>query len=242
MVDDIYSLTHKIFNMQQKLYEAELQKNQFKLFGLQSQINSHFLYNTLNCLRGMARKNAYEEINSIIKNLVAYFRYNMKGSEFVTLAEEIEHMQNYYEIQKTRFGDKFCFIYDVAENIKRQSIIKLSLQPLIENIFLHAFQNKRGIGIIKVKAKRINDIVEIRVMDNGEGIDQKILKELKRLLLIGDDKEIASLKSIGIINIQQRLKIYYGEQSGLRIMSKKGFGTVVIIKMPMKIMEDFTDV
>lgn len=237
MVSDLDNLTHNIFNTQQRLFETEIQKNQFKLNGLQSQISSHFLYNTLSCIRGMARKNAYEDINTVIKNLVAYFRYNSKGSEYVTLNDEILHLENYFAIQKMRFGDRFKFVYEISDDLKNQEMIKLSLQPIVENVFLHGFDNKHGKGIVKIKVEKESDKVIVKVYDNGSGMTEETIKTLKTSLITTGLEEITESHSIGIVNIQQRTKLYYGNEFGVTIKSWEGIGTVFILSLPYKIIE-----
>lgn len=234
MVMEIKILTKNIFDTQQKLYETELEKKQTELNSLQSQINSHFLYNTLNCIRSMALTNETDKVVGMIGNLVSYLEYNSKSREYVTLKEEIDHLHAYLSIQNLTSDNKYRVYYEISSNLKFHKIIKLTLQPLIENAIFHGLKQKNGKGIIKIKVYREEHNVIIKLYDNGVGIDKDSLIFLNESMELKNTETNAEKKreSIGIKNTNRRIKLYYGEQYGLKIKSWKGLGTVVILKVP----------
>jgi sensor histidine kinase YesM len=235
MVEELHVLTKRIFETQSELYEIALEKKQIELNGLQEQINSHFLFNTLNCIRGMALTNEKKQIVDMIENLVSYFRYNARKEEYVTLAEELKHLNTYLAIQKVRFDGSFNIKLSVEERFNSVSIPKFSLQPLIENAIYHGFSQKFKNAVIKIAALKRDDYLIIKVLDNGIGIDPSRLKEINTAIEIGElqPKSDTDKKSIAIVNVHKRLQLYYGKKYGLEIKSWKNIGTAVILKLPL---------
>lgn len=232
MVQEIKLLTKKIFTTQQRLYESELQKTAAELYGLQSQINSHFLYNTLNSIRGMARSGAVEEVDGMIYDLVSILRYATIKSEFVMLQNELEHLKNYIRIQKT--GDRLLkLLSEIDNDVKCCKVQKLILQPIVENSIMHGLKNKTN-GLIKVSAYSKDDNLIIKVFDNGEGMSEKILTGLNNTISNLSDNTDGEEKHIGLMNIQKRIKATYGSNYGISVKSWHGTGTVVILKIPCK--------
>lgn len=233
MVIKVKSLTNQILSTQQRLYEIELEKKQFEINALQSQINSHFLYNTLHCIRGMAISNKGRTAGVMIDHLVDFFRYNTCMGEYVTIRTELKYLEAYLEIQRIRFPGKFKVIFDVDERLMEFQILKMILQPVVENTILHGFEQKNGKGIIKVVFCSENGGFVIKVLDNGLGMDEEKLMKLSEdfnaeesLIDWKNDKQ-----SIGIINIYRRLRIHYSEKFTFRIKSWKNIGTVVTLKI-----------
>lgn len=234
MIKEIDSLTKSLLKAQRKAHTVELEKKQFQLNGLQSQINAHFLYNTLHTIRGMALTDSKKEINEIIKSLVAYLRYITNTDEFVTLQEEVNHLENYLSIERLRFGNKFKVKYEFTDNVKNQKILKLSLQPIIENSIFHGLEQKAGQGIVKITAYKEGDKAIIKIMDNGKGINKEELKLLNEILINDDiDRKVKNKKrSIGLYNIHKRIQIYFGSEYGLKIKSWQDIGTMIIVRYP----------
>lgn len=237
MVDSIETLTRRNLETQKKLYEIELEKTRFELTGLQSQINSHFLYNTLNTIRGMVMLNNTSTIIDNLEKLISFLRYSASNAIYVTINEEIEHLKNYLSIQNARFGDRFTLVIDVENSLLHHKILKLTLQPLIENAIKHAFGSTTKPGIIQLQIKRQHDIVDIRLLDNGVGIDAARLSELQAQLAKRIDfglnaKNDIKPGNIGLINIHRRLRIFYGDAFGVAIHSWENRGTVVHIRIP----------
>ncbi|MBB3072543.1 sensor histidine kinase YesM [Paenibacillus baekrokdamisoli] len=242
MLDQIKKLTDNLLRSQQQLHETEMEKQLFQLNGLQSQINAHFLYNVLHSIRGMSLSNAKKEVAMAIDNLVSYFRYITRTDEYVLLYKELEHLERYIAIQKIRFGDRLQFKVSMDPALRGQSIVKLILQPLVENSLFHGLEGKSGRWIIKIKAiVKEKDELLIQVMDNGMGMSEDKMESLD-----ADLKGISSSamdngglgQGIGLVNIHKRIQIYYGEPYGLTIRSWKDRGTLVTITVPLRIKED----
>lgn len=180
MLDEIKKLTDNLLHSQQQLHETKMDKQLFQLNGLQSQINAHFLYNVLHSIRGMSLSNANREVATAIDHLVSYFRYITRTDEYVLLFKELEHLETYISIQKIRFGERLQFKFSMDDALKGQSIVKLILQPLVENALYHGLEGKSGRWIIKIRASTTdNDEFLIKVMDNGTGMSSEKVKNTK---------------------------------------------------------------
>lgn len=238
MMNEIKKLTDNLLQSQQQLYETEMEKRMFQLNGLQSQINSHFLYNVLHSIRGMALSNAKREVAVAIDNLVSYFRYITRTDEFVLLHKELEHLERYIDIQKIRFGERLQFKVIIDQGLGARSIVKLILQPLVENALFHGLEGKTGRWIIHIHAtiKEENQLL-IKVMDNGVGMSEERLMHMRQEFesMNKNSSETAGLgQGIGLVNIHKRIQIYYGKPYGLSIKSWKNRGTVVTVSVPLK--------
>ncbi|MGO4182447.1 sensor histidine kinase [Paenibacillus sp. TAF43_2] len=238
MMNEIKKLTDNLLQSQQQLYETEMEKRMFQLNGLQSQINSHFLYNVLHSIRGMALSNAKREVAVAIDNLVSYFRYITRTDEFVLLHKELDHLERYIDIQKIRFGERLQFKVIIDQGLGARSIVKLILQPLVENALFHGLEGKTGRWIIHIHAtiKEENQLL-IKVMDNGVGMSEERLMRMRQEFesMNKNSSETAGLgQGIGLVNIHKRIQIYYGKPYGLSIKSWKNRGTIVTVSVPLK--------
>jgi sensor histidine kinase YesM len=181
----------------------------------------------------MALSNAVEEVGSMIQNLVLFLRYATKSGEYVTFGQEVKHLETYIEIQKVRFGSRFQINFDIGKDLYEHKILKLTHQPLIENAIFHGLEQKPGKGVIKVRAYMESKDVVIKVMDNGMGIEPEKLELLSRALCSGCDCDFKREgQGIGIINIQKRIRMYYGDGYGLSVKSRINLGTVFILRIP----------
>ena len=200
------------------IYEKNQRKIQSKM--LRYQINPHFLYNTLNLIASMGELSDFPEIVEITKNLSCIMQYNVKGSRFVSLKTEVEMVKAYLEIQRIRFHDCFSVEYEIERQIEQVRIVKFILQPIVENIFEHGFTMDENDNKIWIKAFKCENDIVILVKDNGCGIDSEKREELNRILCERtrrisyiDEEE----KSIGINNVNTRIKNYYGEKYGVKV-------------------------
>ena len=234
MVQEVGELTENNLNAQKQLYEIELEKARFELNGLQMQINAHFLYNTLHCIRGMSQ-NAPEQIRPTIDLLVKYFRYSNSNGAFVKLENELSHLYCYMQIQNIRYNGRFRILSDIPEELKQYMVLKLTIQPLVENALFHGLEQKAGRGSIKIKARRQEQNLTIQIMDNGAGMDEEELQLLRGRLEENTLSYHAKERStgIGIVNIQKRIQIYCGKRHGLNVKSWKGIGTVITMTLPL---------
>lgn len=210
-------------------HEREKKENDFKL--LQAQINPHFLYNTLssvNCLAGMRR---FNEIQTMITSLINLLQSSInKMSEIITLRQEKENLKNYCNIQKLRYGGKFNIIYNMDENLMDFKIPKLVLQPIVENSIFHGIQPKSGIGTIRVSAIMIISRIILTIEDDGVGMDEKRIREV----LLEDYSSEEGFTKVGIVNVNRRIKHYFGDEYGLSIESRLNQGCKVEISIPIE--------
>lgn len=235
--DEIGNLAAKFNLMIAKIRDLMLQnerehraKRRAELAALQAQINPHFLYNTLDSVVWMAEVKKHEQVVKMVSSLAKLLRLSIsKGDEIVTIRQEIEHITNYLIIQKMRYRDKLDFRIEVDENIYANRILKLLLQPLVENSIYHGIKNKKEGGIVRVLGKRTGSRVLMQVVDNGIGIDP----ERMRRILDGDDGDgTASSRGVGIKNVHERIRLYFGDEYGLSFRCANGSGTTVDIWLP----------
>ncbi|RED75218.1 sensor histidine kinase [Cohnella phaseoli] len=234
MVSEIDVLTRGMVSTQKQLYETELEKKQLQLTGLQGQINSHFLYNTLQGIRGMALSHSVEEINHTVDHLVKYLRYGVHDGEYATLREEWNHVDSYMQIQNMRYGNRFRWMLGAEESLLEHPVLKLLLQPIVENAVLHGMNGSRARGVLKITAKVERGNLVVRILNIGSGMDAESVERLNaRLQLVASNSiEQGTRQSIGLLNIQKRLKMYYGNEYGIRIKSWERSGTSVSVIIP----------
>ena len=238
LLDEIDDLTHRLVTTTTRLYETELEKKKSELEYLKSQINPHFLYNTLEVMRSSAVDEGAHTTAVMVKALGKIFRYSVKGENIVTLYEEIEIIKHYLQIQQARFDGRFKFIYQMTDESLNCSIPKMLLQPIVENAIFHGLETKLGEGHLWIESKidEYSDLY-ISIKDDGTGMDseklnyyQKYLNEGHGKILPSEDKNIG----IGIINVNNRIKLIYGDKYGINIESILGYGTEVKIKIPTR--------
>lgn len=213
----------------QEVYQEQLLKQKAELKSLRMQINPHFLYNTLESINWIARIKGIPEIGKMVKALGDLMRSSISGDDFVSVEEEIKNISNYLTIQKFRYGDRFEVEVDVSENILAVKIPKLILQPIVENAIVHGLENKVGTGRIEIIGFIEDSKICLVVNDNGIGMDQNTID----LLLSNKPmQETEGHTHIGLRNVDNRLKMYYGKEYGIEINSEVGNGTSVTIYIP----------
>jgi two-component system sensor histidine kinase YesM len=211
-------------------YELALLGKQSELIALQNQINPHFLYNTLTSIKLVIDKGDLHNASFMVENLSDIFRYCLnKGANIVKFSQELEHIKNYLSIQKLRFGDKLEINYDIDEDVLSLPILRLTLQPIIENSIFHGLEPKLGKGELKITAKKFNDNFYIYIFDNGVGITQDKLNKINVQLKSDSSKRSDKL---GIYNVNSRIKNYFGDEYGLTILSTLDSNTTIKIILP----------
>jgi two-component system, sensor histidine kinase YesM len=236
MLDEIEEMTRNSISNQSRLYEFELAKKQAELSALQSQINPHFLYNTLDCIKGIGYSVKSQDIVSVTSSLSFIMRYSIKGGDIVSVKNEIECVQNYLKIISIRFQNKHDFQLDIDERLMDMKINKFILQPIVENAIYHGLEPKLTGGLLKIKGQLLdNQQIYFEIFDNGKGMTYEELERLNQLLkednvqsVITDNKD----RSIGMININSRIKFRYGKEFGLKIFSREDEGTTIILSFP----------
>ena len=222
MVQQMHQLMDEIVIEQEKKRKSEFD-------ALQSQINPHFLYNTLDSIVWMVESEQYEAATSMVTALANLFRISLnKGKNIITIREEIEHAQNYLYIQKLRYKNRFEVTFDIDPEIYDCCTIKLIVQPLIENAIYHGVEFMDGDGEITIKGYVKENDIYIDVTDNGLGMPEETVK-----YLLTDDTRIHKKGSgIGLSNVHQRIQLYFGKRYGLEIESELDEGTTVHIHLP----------
>ncbi len=239
MVKRLQTLIQEMYNIQNSKHQAELKQKEAEMAALQAQINPHFLYNTLETIRMVALVNQDRKAATMIKLLSNLFRYNIKkGSNMVCVREELEHVKTYLQLQKLRFNDKFDVILEFDEEILDYKIVKLILQPIVENAIYHGIEPKEEKGILFIRGYQENKLIKFVVEDNGVGIEKEKLDKIQSHLLYTElDGE---KRSIGLNNISDRIRLYFNIEEGVQIESKKGVGTKVILSM--RISDNHSDI
>lgn len=217
----------------------ERQKRDAEMRSLQEHIKPHFLYNTLDTIHWMARKEGAEDVSGMVGALSRLFRIGLsKGQDYIPLHSEIEHMTSYMQIQQTRYRDRLQYTLNIPDELRHLFVLKLLLQPLIENAIYHGIKGRRGPGHIRVEARLEHNRLLLTVQDNGAGMSNERLAEMQQLL----KAPLASLeasspgmtgKSYGMLNVQARLRLSFGDEYGIVLESQEGEGTSVTIIHPL---------
>jgi len=228
MADRINELTETLFYEQLNAEELEREKKESELIALQAQINPHFLYNTFESIKWMMDYNA-KNAAVMLTQLGDLFRLGInRKSQFITIEEEIKYAKTYIDIQKVRYGENIKISWSVDNNTVKYMVPKLILQPLIENVFIHGFKTRKENGSINIYCFIEDDNIVFKIMDNGEGITKDMLEEINNKL-----KGVLLGESVGIYNVQKRIRLYYGENSGITLVSQVGVGTIVKLSIPI---------
>lgn len=228
MLDSISRLIHEV-------YDSKLAEKNAKLSALQAQINPHFLYNTLNIMKSISRLKGVEEVAEMSESLAELFKYSMNNVQHpVPLRDEMEHIDHYTNIQKHRFGDRFQLCADIPENLMDALVLKLTIQPLVENAMIHGLARTKSGGRIDIIARHADGVLKISVSDNGIGIDEAALSKLVKTLQTPNRIQTLAEDAygIGLKNIHQRIQLLYGENYGVKINSALGKGTTVTLEFP----------
>ena len=242
--DEIGTLYNEYNSMVQELntsikhdYQDRLIALDAQMKSLEARINSHFLFNTLESINSIAELNDDEQIATMSLALGNMFRYTIKTpSELVTVADELTHVHDYVSIQTIRFSNRFRLVEEIDPGIRGEMVLKLILQPLVENALFHGLSYCSTGDLICVRGVREGDVLLLSVEDNGQGMSAAQLGELQEKLLEKPSfTELGrrSRQSIGLKNIQSRIELYYGHGYGLQVQSTPGAGTRIQIRIPV---------
>jgi len=203
-----------------------------QIVAMQAQITPHFLLNILTTMRFMAMSitNGDNDVSKAITSLLDLYRVSLSGGEhFTRVSAEIEHVTHYIELQKIRFKDKFDVVFDVAPDVINMNAVKIMLQPIVENAITHGIRPMKDQGIINIKIYAENGTLFFEVSDNGIGMNAEKMAALNEYL---QSDYFDSFEHIGVRNVNQRLKLIYGEEYGVQIKSEENKGTTVVIAIP----------
>ena len=214
----------------QKLRKAELRT-------LQAQINPHFLYNTLDAIVWKAEAGDSEEVITLTSSLSDFFRISLSsGADWIPISQEKKHIEGYLKIQQTRYRDIMKYEIDIPDEIGHYYILKLLLQPLVENALYHGIKIKRGGGVIKISAKEEDGYLLFSVKDTGCGMTPEQLAELNERIKKGKPAASEGGGGFGLVNVNMRIRLYYNEPEGLKITSSPK-GTEVFFRLPCRTKE-----
>jgi two-component system sensor histidine kinase YesM len=245
--DEIQVLTKSFNNMKgeigqliddMKHEQLNLRATELKL--LQAQINPHFLYNTLDTIVWLAEGNQTKRVVEMVTSLSEFFRTVLsEGKDFITIREETSHIRSYLSIQQFRYQDILAYEIDIDEILYEYEILKLTIQPLVENALYHGIKWKRGGGKITVKGflsnEGENEEVKIQVIDNGKGMTAGELRNLrKKIKGIKKNKHEVERGGFGLANVNERIRMNYGEAYGITFESVEGEGTTATVNIPLR--------
>jgi two-component system, sensor histidine kinase YesM len=237
MLDEIDTLSKEIQLTQKQKYEIEIVKKQMEISAFRNQINPHFLYNTLECIRAMAFYYKVQDIADISTSLSNMFRYAVKGNDFVTIRDEISHVKEYAKIIEFRFMGRMQVAIEADEELLEVKTLKMLLQPIVENAVFHGLEKKIDNGIVQISVqKTAQNQVQYVIRDNGYGMENKQLEELLNRLRQFDTSsysEKEAKQGIGLSNIYRRIKLFYGDESELTIESTLHEGTTITVTFPL---------
>nr|WP_285860578.1 MULTISPECIES: histidine kinase [Paenibacillus] len=234
-------------NVDKEIREKKLVTSRMKaeLGMLQQQINPHFLYNTLEAINMRARQYGATEVSTMVNSLAKIFRFTINtGSEVVALSDELEHARNYLTIQELRFQNKFIVRWELDDQAMKLPVLKFILQPIIENALQHGIEDLYGEGELLIRTKLSGLVLILTVQDNGIGMSEEELERVRQSLML-EPEAAAEQRSrvrnstgrssgVGLINVYQRLRLYYGEPLKLSIESEEFQGTTVTINLPIQ--------
>ncbi len=226
IADQFNQMIHKISMLIDEVKEATLKQKEAEIRALESQINPHFLYNTLDTINWMAMDKDELEISSMINSLAKILRYGVdKSNAIVTLREEVNWLRQYVYLQQTRLKNAFECKMDIDESVMGCRIHKLLLQPFVENSILHGFYGKKDQCVLMISIKNRGEYIEIKIKDNGTGMSKEMVDSFNH-------KELRdqNLDHIGIENVQSRLEMYYGETASIHAYSDEN-GTCITLKL-----------
>ncbi len=246
--NDELGFLHKTFNNMTKeidhlvtwIYREQITRKEAELKALQSQINPHFLFNTLESINWMARLNNVPEISDTVTDLSTLLEASIgRDDRLIPIEEEFMYIDKYISLLKRRFEDKITLKKEIDPQVLYIKIPRLLIQPLIENAVYHGVENSREKGVIMLNARIQEDLLVLEVIDNGNGISKEDLVKLNKSLEMDNDTYFKSLrekknKSIGIDNVNRRIKLFYGEKYGIKIESSVNIFTKVTVSLPLQ--------
>ena len=233
-------MTEALDSYIQRVYVSELKQRETELDMLKTQIRPHYLYNTLEVIRMQAVSNDDPETAEMVESLSKQLRYLIgKTGDIVPLKDELENIGEYFKLLRMRYENRFELEIHVPEEVKNLFIIKLSLQPVVENAVKHGLLPKAKGGIISISALTGSDALEVTVMDDGVGMDADKLEEVRRNIEADEDGSYSDGRlHIGVRNTAERLRKAYGRKYGIQVASERGVGTVITVRYPILYKEE----
>jgi sensor histidine kinase YesM len=235
------SLVRRVSELLEDVKEEQSRKRKAEMMLLQAQIKPHFLFNALESINILAVQNEGRKVSKMVQRLANIFRISIQQKEEITIEQELEHLMSYLEIQKYRFEELFEYTIDVPKKLMSRTILKLTLQPLVENSIQHGFEGIAYMGKIEIKAVQEDSDLAFYIADNGIGIPEHRLLSLAKsgiAALHEESPETGERRGLGVGNVADRLRIHYGSGYGLMLCSAPGHGTIIKCLIPMEMRGD----
>ncbi len=224
------SMVQEVEILIQELYQQQLVKSELELKVLQEKINPHFLYNTLDTINWIAKEHKIPDISKMVIDLSTMYRMTFnKGDDMISIKDMLIGVSCYLSIQKVRYGDSFSFSFSVDKRLMEVKILNLIVQTLVENSIVHGMSEIRSQGLVTISGYIENQIIIIKVVDNGKGMNDEMLKLIRRSI---NSKMIGS--ESGLRNVQKRIKLFYGEEYGIEVDAIINEGTTITIRLPFE--------
>ena len=223
----------EINELMQKVTQSEILNKEMEFKTLQSQMNPHFLYNTLDTINWLAFKEKQTEICNLVAAISSLIRASISNKKsIITIEQELDYVKNYIYIQHIRYKDRFDIIYDIDESLLKQAVPKLIIQPIVENAIIHGIENSKNKNLLYISVKCENECIIIIVKDTGIGMtDEKVSELLKEPLNTEGDEQKAHT-NLGLYAVHKRIQLMYGDLYGLTVQSQAGEGTTVTLHIP----------
>lgn len=236
LADGLNQMASELSKYINRVYGAEIKQKEAELKALKSQIKPHYLYNTLDIIRMTAVANEDLQTAKMIENLARQLRYLMgEEREMVPLVKELDNVRDYFSLLAIRSENHMDLTISISEELSKEPVLKLILQPIVENSIKHGLKPKNGDGNVWISAVKTENMLEISIMDNGIGMDEKLLNQMKEQLKLKEQKaEVDSRRGVGIRNVQERIQNRYGMEYGLEIESTQEVGTIIVIRIPVQ--------
>lgn len=233
MLDRLHASFLQKQQAQDLLYEAIHAQGQAEMMAYRNQINPHFLFNTLECIRSMAHSRGVKDIETLISSMALMFRYSLYSGALVPFSQEITHVQNYFDVVRIRFSGKYTLLTRMNDDALGHMTLSMILQPIVENCVNHAFlERDEDCRVLLTAHLNSKGGLVVRVIDNGSGMDEEQLEKLERRMRYGEGEPKEGRSSIGLHNIFKRMKLTFGNHFHIRFRSRKGAYTVVELIIP----------
>ena len=223
----------EINELMQKVTQSEILNKEMEFKTLQSQMNPHFLYNTLDTINWLAFKEKQTEICNLVAAISSLIRASISNKKsIITIEQELDYVKNYIYIQHIRYKDRFDIIYDIDESLLKQAVPKLIIQPIVENAIIHGIENSKNKNLLYISVKRENECIIIIVKDTGIGMTDEKVSELLKEPLNAEGDEQKAHTNLGLYAVHKRIQLMYGDLYGLAVHSQAGEGTTVTLHIP----------
>ena len=237
----VNTMADRLEEMMQKSHKDERNLRKAELRTLQAQINPHFLYNTLDAITWKAEAGEKNEVIQLTGALSNFFRISLSsGADWIPIGQEKKHIEGYLTIQQTRYRDIMRYEIDIPDEIGEYYMLKLLLQPLVENALYHGIKIKRGGGSIRVVGRLVENMLEFSVSDTGTGMTTEQLQELNERMKEGQPTVSRGTGGFGLVNVNLRIRLYYNQSEGLKIVSDEN-GTTVSFRVPCRTKEEIAE-